>query len=64
MLESVIQLNLHKEFGRVVQVVSESGKWVNISVSHLTEGNLKRAFALKPTILHLSGHGVFDFNKD
>jgi hypothetical protein len=63
-LERVIQLNLHKEYGRVVQAVGESGKSVCIRVSHLTEDNLKIAFALQPKILHLSGHGLFDFNKD
>ncbi len=47
-----------------MQAIGESGKSVYISVSHLTEENLKIAFALQPKILHMSGHGVFDFNKD
>jgi hypothetical protein len=47
-----------------VQAIGESGKSVTIKVSHLTEEKLKKAFALHPKILHLSGHGVFDFNKD
>ncbi len=62
--ERVIQLQLHKESRRIVQAIGESGKSVTIDVSHLTEENLKIAFALHPKILHLSGHGVFDFNKD
>jgi hypothetical protein len=63
-LERVKQLSLHKEHGRVVQVIGESGKSVYVGVSHLTEDNLKKAFGLQPKILHLSGHGVFNFNKD
>jgi hypothetical protein len=47
-----------------VQAIGESGKSATIKVSHLTEEKLKKAFALHPKILHLSGHGVFNFNKD
>ena len=64
MLERVVYLNLHKEFSRVVQAIGESGKSVYIRINHLTVENLKKAFALGPKILHLSGHGVFDFNPD
>ena len=47
-----------------MQAIGESGKSAYIRVSNLTEDNLKIAFALQPKILHLSGHGVFNFNKD
>jgi hypothetical protein len=46
----------------VVQAIGDSGKSVYIRINHLTEKNLRKAFALHPKILHLSGHGVFDFN--
>ncbi len=47
-----------------MQAIGESGKSVTIKVSHLTEEKFKKAFALQPKILHLSGHGVFEFNND
>ncbi len=63
-LERVDKLSLHKEFSGVVEVIGESGKSVYIRINHLTVENLKKAFALHPKILHMSGHGVLDFNKD
>ncbi len=41
----------------------DSGKQAEIQINHLTVENLKKEFSLKPSILHLSGHGIL-FNNE
>jgi hypothetical protein len=60
-MESVTLLNLHKEKENIVKAIDESGKKANILIDNCTVENLKKAFALNPKILHIGGHGVYDF---
>ncbi len=45
----------------MVEAIGESGKKAIVLFDNCTVENLKKAIALKPTILHIGGHGVYDF---
>ena len=60
-INAVSELYLHKDQQKIEEAISESGKKVNVIFDNCTVENFKKAFAWNPKILHIGGHGVYDF---